>query len=348
MNHLNWKEFEFIDHNINHKNGEKYYQQYLKPCWYIDLNFRWTNEVELIQLYDEVIQKLGHHFVYHCSNNQSSESKFRNKQKAFSMFRDFWDSKETYLWRTLSNVGGIGVGKNEAYGGVGDASFSCWIHKAVRTKELNNIQVQQYISNLKKHNTACLGRGVTISNIQICLPLNDFESPNGFFNWVCKIVKPLELFSGTAGLRMNHWQGYGNNEAQNKLNTILDEYPGFDLDWSTGNTLGTVLNKDKTRFLPLIKRINWLNIIENTAVEELGGIENIKAKNITEIANINHGIIMKTTPNPVLKKDNPQLKKYSELNAFLQPILYANRYTGYNNQGVKIKSEYLNWLHTWR
>ncbi len=343
MDNINWKEFEFIDYKVNRKTNKKYYQQYLKPCWYIDLNFRWTNREEMLRLYDEIILQLGHHFRYHHSNSQSSETKLKDKEKAFLKFHDFWNSKDDYLWRTFSNIGGIGT--REPYGGVGDAAFSCWIHKSPYDEKTNTKQVAKYISRCKEYDSECLVQGAKISTIEINLPINDFVSPDDFFKWFYKIVKPLTLFSGTAGIRMNQHQGYANAKAQDKLIAILEEYPGFDYDFRIGNTLGTVLNKDKSHFLPLLRRLNWLNIIETKAIEELGGLHYLKSKDIGEIITIDNGIVFKTSPNPVLKKGDLGLKKYTDLKKLLDPILYGNRYSGYQNTGIKIDQKYLNWFN---
>ena len=324
---MNWSDLEYIDFKINAKTGEKYYQQYLKPSYFLELYLRWTSNDEILILHQSIIKEIGHLFKYHHNSNKSSESRISDKEKIFNTIPEFLVSKKTYLWQKLSNSGG--VGKGTEIGGTGDASLSYWIHKTPFTENLKIQQVQNYKDSLEKFDTDMLPMGIRVSKINICFPINHFKKPQDFFNWVMnnEFIKNGNFFSGSAGYGINFWEGYTNKKADEKLNEILSELPGLDLEIK-GNNIGRVLNKNKTDFLPIVKRLNWLTFISLEGIEELGGFDQLKAEieknKISKLHQLKNGACIQIDKEPILSEKDLNFNQYYTVQNIISKLKFRN------------------------
>lgn len=347
---MNWKDLEFVDFKINPKTGKKYYQQYLKPSYYLEIYFRWTYIEEVSQFYDYVLDKLGSLFTYHHSNKKSRESKFKDPKQAFAYFSDFLNSNQDYCWFQLSNAGG--VGNNKEIGGVSDASFKTWFHKAFQndTEKLNRLN--KYKNLLSEYDTDMLPNGIRISNITVSFPIDSFKNPYDFRDWVlnAKLLKEGTFFSGSAGYKINSWQGYVNKDAQKKLNQILIDYPGLDSDISIGNSMGRVLTEDKSDIIPVIKRLNWLNFISDKGIELLGDFKKIKAEieenDLSTIHDLSKGVCIQTTELPSILKESKEFNQYFKINNIINKLCYKSHpMDSYSLTGRKGNSIVKDWLY---
>lgn len=340
---MDWSKLEFVDYQINQKTGKKYYQQYLKPSYYLEVYLRWTNATELLGFYEAVLNELGSSFHYHGSNKKSAVTKIRKRTAALDFFIQFLKSKQTYCWNYLSNAGG--VGNANVQGGIGDASLDCWIHKTPFSVENKRSQVEKYKENLTTYGTEMLPIGTRISKIRLCFPLGFFATPHDFLSWILnsKLIKEGSFFSGSAGYGINSWEGYVNKEAQKKLQEILINYPGLGWNISTGNSLGRFLNSTKSDFLPVIKRLNWLTLVSKEGVSYLGGFEALKQKiaksGVSTVHLLEKGIGIQTSNKPALSITDEGFNQYFELSRILNVLSYKNHpkdhYFTPNNETAK-------------
>lgn len=324
---MNWNDLEFIDFKVNAKTGKKYYQNYLKPCFFLEINLRWTSNDEILMFHNFIIHEIGHLFNYHHNNTKTSESKFKEKEKTLNILADFLDSKKFYFWQELSNKGG--VGNDKEIGGVSDAILSYWIHKTPFSEKIKTQQVEQYKTSLEAHNAHILASGIRISKMQVCFPIDFFEDYEDFFTWIInnKFIKNGTFFSGNAGYRINFWQGYVNKNASEKLSQILSEFPGLDYDVG-GDKLGRVLNETKSDFLPIFKRLNWLTFISNEGVEELGGKDKLKTEieknGISSVYALKNGICIRACKTPALSENDPNFNQYYIIQHIISNLRFRN------------------------
>ena len=342
---INWKQLEFTDYLINSKTETKYFQQYLKPCYYLEIFFRWSNTNELLDLYESVAQLMGHLFKYHKSDSSEKETKIKNSDKALSIFRAFLQSEEAYCSRYLSNVGG--VGSSTEMGGVGDASFSCWMHKAPYSESLRDKQTCNLRDIALDYGIEMVLRGIPISHFQICFPLNLFKNNDDFLSHVINdiLAKIGMFFSGSAGYRVNEWRGaYTNQLADEKLKDILINYPGLDWNIPIGNSMGRVLNSDKSDIIPIIKRVNWLTLVSDEGLPYLGGKEeflrNIRKNKNCIIHQLNNGIGIQANSQPVISKLDDKIDTYLYVNKVLNPLLYRKHEKDFFS---KVAEDWLYW-----
>lgn len=325
---MNWKELEFTDFKINHKTGKKYYQQYLKPSFYIEVYFRWTETDLISQFYHEVLDKLGDEFTYHNNNKKGRDSKFKDRDIAFGYFSDFLKSDKNYCWFQLANAGG--VGNAIEIGGAADASFTAWVHKTKESEQERTAQSNKQKALLSEFNTAMLPIGIRISRITISFPMTSFVGPEDFKEWVLntKLIKTGTFFSGTAGYKINSWEGYVNRDAQNKLKQIVTDYLGLDSDISMGNSMGRFLNEDKSDIIPVIKRLNWLNFISQAGLEYAGGFDALKSKieknGISKMHGLNKGACIQVSKEPAISAKDDGFQQYFEIYKSVEKLGYKS------------------------
>lgn len=324
---MKWTDFEYRDFEVNSKKGFNYYQEYLKPCYYLELHLGWINDEELLMFHDSIMNEIGHLFTYHHNSNKSGESKFKDKVKIFRTLQDFLESNKTDIWHELSNNGGVGNAKE--IGGVSDASLTYWIRKTPYAAESKIQQLEKYKASLEQFNTEMLGIGIKISRMAVCFPLDHFKHSEDFFDWIMnnEFIKKGTFFSGTAGYKINFWQGYVNKNAQEKLNQILTEFPGFDYDIG-GNAMGRVLNDHQSDFLPIIKRLNWLTFISNEGVEELNGIKNltseIEKNNISRLYQLKNGVCIRACKEPALSEKEADFNQYYNIQKIISKLKFKS------------------------
>lgn len=325
---MDWTKFEYVGYDINNKTGKKYYQQYLKPSYYLEIYLRWTEEELLLAFYDEVRAVLEPLFLYHGSHKKSGVTKIRKRAAALDFFSDFLKSKETYCWHYLSDKGGVGNAKE--MGGIGAAGFDCWVHKTPFSEENKVTQVQKYKENLVTFNTDMLPAGIKVSRIQVRFPINFFKSPSDFSAWILNtsLLKNGTFFSATAGYKINHWAGYTNRIAEAQLKQLLIDYPGLDWDISIGNSIGRFLNEAQSDFLPVIKRINWLTFVSLDGLNEIGGLEVVR-KEVTKngkstVHELSKGIAIQVCKQPALSTTDEGFEQYSEIHRILQKLSYKS------------------------
>lgn len=346
---MNWKELEFIDFKINRKTGKKYHQQYLKPSYYLEIYLRWTDSDAISNFYDAVLEKLGNDFTYHHHNKKSRESKFKDQKTAFGYFTDFLKSDKKYCWFQLSNNGGIGNAKE--VGGVGDALFEAWVHKAPKNQEEQNAGIDRYKKLLAEFHTDMLPQGIPISKISVSFPLSSFKSTDDFKNWILNthILKEGTFFSGTAGYRINFWAGYVNENAQQKLKQILNDYPGLEADISIGNAMGRFLNEYKSDIIPVVKRLNWLNFISREGVALLGDFEgfkmNIEKTGFSKIYRLKNGICIQTSKEPAISKNEEGFEQYFEIYENIKRLGYKSHPRDHYGLTGKDDSAVKEWLY---
>ena len=342
---MNWTNLEYRGFQVNSKKGFNYYQEYLKPCYYLELYLRWTNEEELLMFHDSIINEIGHLFTYHHNSNKSRASKFKNQKKTFSTLQDFLESKKTHIWHELSNNGG--VGNDIEVGGVSDASLTYWIHQSPYSEKTRIKEVEEYKDSLKEYDTEMLHSGIRISNIKVCFPIHHFKSSEVFFDWVINndFIKKGTFFSGTAGFRINYWEGYVNKKAEEKLHQILTEFPGFDYDIG-GNYMGRVLDENQSDFLPIIKRLNWLTFISKKGVKELNGFKKLKSEieknKISSLYQLEKGVCIKANKEPVLSEKDTNFNQYYSIQKTINKLRFRSHpYDSFTKRNKAIS----NWFY---
>lgn len=324
-NQINWDQFKFIDFKINQKTGEKYFQQYLVPSYYLEVFFYSVDHELLLEHFDYVCDKISDQFVYHHNNTKSNESKMKDKKKTFKDFKNSIRSKK-YVWSLFSKNGGSGS-YNEI-GGASDSSFSCWFHKKSVNDLKNDIEI--YKTKLVEYDTKILPIGIKVSVATVCLPVDTFESETSFKSWALNspLVKSSQFHSGSAGYRVNYWSGYVNSNAKSKLKEVLLNAPGIDYEIPVVSAMGRVLTSDQENILPIVKRPNWLTLISSLGLTILGGEKNLRSKiekdERFQITNLSGGVCIQTQKTPILFASDKELMAYTDLGNILEPLKFVS------------------------
>lgn len=325
---MDWSKLEAVGYDVNRKTGNNYYQQYLKPSYYLEVYLRWTEEEVLLAFYKEVLQELEPLFQYHGSDKKSGVTKIRKRAAALDFFSDFLNSKRKYCWNYLSDKGGLGNAKE--MGGIGAAAFKCWIHKTPFSEEKQAEQVQKHKEDLLTYETDMLPSGIRVSRTQVRFPIDFFESPADFLDWVLNtsLLKRGTFFSGTAGYKINHWGGYTNRAAEEQLKQILVDYPGLAWDIPMGNSIGRFLNEAKSDFLPVIKRINWLTFVSEEGLHKIGGLDliqhQIEKNGKSKVHQLSKGIGIQACEKPALSASDDGFEQYVEIHRILNKLCYKS------------------------
>lgn len=329
---MNWENFKYIDYKTTDQKygSKKYYQQYIVPSYYLSIHFLLAEKRDLVQLHNQLIDSLGHLFTWHQNYNKSRASKIRDRNKAFSYIPG-WLEKPTgsTCWSVLTNVGGTGSMNNpEEYGGIGDARLEYWIARETLSPSNKKKQVQQYKEYLIHFNSDILNIGARISNITICIPIEHFKSTDDFFHWIMNLnlINQGKLSFATAGYRINYFEGYDNNTANKILINLLEKYPGFEFRGLFHQKLGRILNDDKTDFVTIINRLNWLTFVSEEGVQLTGGIQKLKddiEKNRLSIIHpLEKGICIQATNKPALTESDEGFNQYYIINTALKKLIF--------------------------
>ena len=329
MEKRDWNQFRFKAEREDEK-GKAFFTQYLQPSLYLSVYLWLTDAALIMDCYNRCWEQFGDRYRFHEGGKTANITKIGDKQKAREQFSNFWTSpKETYLWRKLSNFGGKGI-QNE-FGGVGDCSFECWLHKNPETSDSASrmakaIETQQ--QHLKEFNTDFLATGLRISSIHINIPADSFSTGAEFLQWVkaFSIISEGVFWSATAGYALNQYQGHVNQAANARAAQLLTDHPGFDFDTGIGNTMGRNFVPGNNFFVPQLKRINWLNIINSDAAALLGGKEkltqSINESNELKVHTLQHGYIIQAGPTPQIGDNGKAPLAYHEAAGLLRPLLY--------------------------
>ncbi|RBL90384.1 type VI immunity family protein [Chitinophaga flava] len=338
MEQRNWDTFRFRDDKeTSHTPPVRYSQEYLQPCLYLTVYFQYTDDEQMHDFYDRALELLEPLFTYHNGGTTTDETPIRNKDKALRQFPDFLGGKQTSLWRRLANRGGVGLKDDK--GGIGDASFECLIRKHPATSRnlgAETMLAAKYRADLEAAGSELPYRGVTMSEMQICLPVDSFVDASAFLNWVSgfRMIQSSSFFSASAGYAMVKWEGYSNSQAQAKLKQLLAEHPGFDYRIS-GITvaLGRHFSLEKNCFVPQLKRINWLNMINDQALVFLGGEEGFLKQAALypsiSLHRLNKGYIVQAGNAPGIGDDGKAPAAYYDAAQLLQPLLLRPRKEDY-------------------
>jgi len=170
--------------------------------------------------------------------------------------------------------------------------------------------------------------------IRFVLPIEFlFQSPDSFVELVKKTVGNFEFYSGHAGIGTNtHHNLPGADPDLTPIYALSRRYRG--VDWGFPQYFG-----DLSEFG--IKGVNWLTLVGEEWVEQLGGIDSIK-KNFSAsilVHELPHGILIQAGPRPELGYVNSEetLPLYHEVGAALQPLripdehLTTSKVGGYEN-----------------
>jgi len=114
--------------------------------------------------------------------------------------------------------------------------------------------------------------------LRVTFPVEaEIADPAAALNWILdlKLVGSHPFLSGHAGYALNYYIGATDPvrvPMEKTLCSLLLRYPGLDY-----HSLGGVSNHmfrydaDKADFVPLIKRVSWLNLVSDGTIEHLGG-----------------------------------------------------------------------------
>jgi hypothetical protein len=329
MGKINIEVFRFQVSKRNYATDKEYFQEYLCPSLYVEIYLDYTPLEYIEEFYWGVYKLIGHLFKYHQDNKKSGESKIRDREKVFNNLPDFLHSnKKNYIWQHFADVKGLGDKKT--IGGICEVKFECRIHKKLKKEdhlETRMQEIERFKSILADCKTDMLpGTGTMVSNIKVCLPINTFKTSEDFLQWLLsfKLISEWNFFSGTAGYKINFYQGYPNKDAEKKLEDILINYPGFDFDLSIGTGLGRLLQDDL--FVPQFKRVNWLTLINEDGVKLLGGLEqlkkNIETKETIKLHLLKHGVIVQAGDHPSIGGKENDLEDYHFVGKMLSPLHY--------------------------
>ncbi|MEC5145719.1 type VI immunity family protein [Chitinophaga sp. 212800010-3] len=339
MDQRNWDEFKFRDYKeTNHTPPVRYWQEYLQPCLYLTIYFHYTDDELILDFYHRALELLGPVFTFHNGGTTTGEMRIRSKEKALKQLPDFLASKQTFLWRRLANRGDVGIKDDE--GGIGDASFECQLRKhPVSPKNLKADAelAAGYRAELIAAGKEQLYKGITVSEMGICMPPGTFTSAAALLDWVkgFRILQSGSFFSAAAGYAMVKWEGYSNTEAKHKVNRLLAEHPGFDFRIpGIVVMLGRRFSLEKNCFVPQLKRINWLNIINDRALALLGGEAAFREQAARYPALTLHqlpdgGYIVQAGDTPGIGDGGKAPAAYYDAAALLQPLLLVPRTEDY-------------------
>ncbi len=290
----------------------------------------YTDPDGMLDFYERCLQLAGPLFTYHNGGATSGEKKISNKEKAYQQFPDFLHSKKTFLWRRLSNRGD--VGKKDDLGGVGDATFECWIHKNLPDAgkaATTAARVARHQEELRSQQSSLLRTGLTISLMRIHLPVDTFPTAQALLEWVSgfRLLREGNFFSASAGYAMDLYEGYQHPGAKEKLEHILAEYPGFDFEPGIGDTMGRHFSIEQKQFVPQLKRINWLNIINEDGLALLGGdaglIRSVGGSPSVFIHEPGKARIIQAGAAPAIGGGGKAPAAYYAAARILQPLLYV-------------------------
>ena len=132
MENRNWNEFRHlgsIETQLD-KKSHVHYQEYLQPSLFVHINFTYTDNLALLNTYQQVLDLLGDSFQYHDTGKP-----IRQREKALGNFSALLLLKSPkFITADLQDVCATGkwaVGKSPAItGGVGCTEFSAQLYRA--------------------------------------------------------------------------------------------------------------------------------------------------------------------------------------------------------------------------
>jgi len=119
--------------------------------------------------------------------------------------------------------------------------------------------------------------------LRITFPMDHkLADPAMLLDWVMglSLVREWPFLSGHCGYNLNYFEEAGSmsirEPMQSWLGSLCLRYPGF--DWNNaGGVLTHLLRYDPitSDLIPLIKRVNWLTLVNHRAVDYLGGVRRL-------------------------------------------------------------------------
>jgi hypothetical protein len=147
------------------------------------------------------------------------------------------------------------------------------------------------------------------SMLRVTLPLDHpLAEPERLRAWVLEfqLVKTWPVFSGQAGYALNFYRQAARSSlygpTQQLLASLCQRYPGF--DWDGGGVQPRILRyqPELRGFLPLLKRVNWLNLVCDKTIGFLGGRDSLRARLQGEqpitVQDHEHGLAIQAGPIP--------------------------------------------------
>lgn len=123
------------------------------------------------------------------------------------------------------------------------------------------------------------------SKLRVTLPLDHpLAEPGRFAEWIAEfeIVRGDLPFSGYGGLAVNFFRqpvrASVYESTQRLLTALLLQHPGF--DWEGGGVLPRLIvyRPEPQGFRMLTKRVNWINLLSEQVVKDLGGKADLRAR----------------------------------------------------------------------
>jgi hypothetical protein len=147
------------------------------------------------------------------------------------------------------------------------------------------------------------------SMLRVTLPLDHhLAAPARLRDWVLdfQLVKAWPVFSGQVGYALNFYRQAARSSLYRPTQTLLaslcQRYPGF--DWDGGGVQPRILRfqPEVPGFLPLLKRVSWLNLVCNKTMGFLGGRENLpvrlRGEQPVTVHDQEHGLAIQAGPDP--------------------------------------------------
>jgi hypothetical protein len=172
------------------------------------------------------------------------------------------------------------------------------------------------------------------SRLRVTLPLDHpLAEPARFRDWVLNfaLIRTWPICSAYAGYTLNFFEQAATlryQPAQRFLAAAVARHPGF--DWNGGSILPYMLRYDPETngFMPLVKRVNWLNVVSGKAVDALGGTARLRehlAGTPNALSELAHNFVIQAGHAPAigdLELDDI-VPAYREIAHLLRPVRIA-------------------------
>jgi hypothetical protein len=170
------------------------------------------------------------------------------------------------------------------------------------------------------------------SMLRVTLPLDHpLAEPPRFRDWALgfQLVRSGPVFSAYCGYALNFYRQAARSSlygpAQKLLASLCLRHPGF--DWDGGGVQPRVLRyqPELPGFLPLVKRVSWLNLVCDKTVNFLGGRDQLRARlggeHSVTVQDLDHGLVIQAGPAPQIGDVGRRdfVPPYRQVEAVLRP-----------------------------
>jgi len=297
------------------------------PCLTFVLYLDLTDNAGVMDFYARCREALGDRLTHYQAESMKGFAKLNARANAM-----------VPTWFAEPRKGKLNYFMQMAEGDPNEETSACQLELQIYPRAVSEwtgeVKAKELAKRQKAHEEGRIIGPRVASLLRVTLPLDHpLAQPEAFRSWVLdfQLLRLASGFSGYGGYGLNYFDqlvhGSLHYPTQDLLAALLMRYLGFDAAGGAPEPRLLRYRPEPQGFLFLSKRVNWLNLLCNDTVADLGGAEELRARLASDasivVRNLEHGLLIQAGAVPQIGDvgQHDFIPTYRHVDSVLRPAL---------------------------